>query len=82
MSKSDQKRMNFLISKNQLDEMTQLITSLNTTQSDFIREALKKHIERLKKQRLEEELVEGYKAKAKLNLKICKDFRYVDGENI
>ena len=82
MSKSDQKRMNFLMPKNQLDEMTQLITSLNTTQSDFIREALKRHIESLKKQRLEEELVEGYKAKAKLNLRISKDFRYVDGENI
>lgn len=82
MSKSDQKRMNFLMSNNQLDEMTQLRTSLNITQSDFIREALKKHIERLKKQRLEEELAEGYKAKAKLNLKISKDFRYVDGENI
>lgn len=82
MLKSDQKRMNFMMSKNQLDEMAHLITSLNMTQSDFIREALKKHIESLKKQRLEQELAEGYKAKAKLNLKICKDFKYVDGENI
>jgi hypothetical protein len=37
---------------------------------------------RIKKQRLEEELTEGYRAKAKLNLKISKDFKYVDGKNI
>ncbi len=27
-------------------------------------------------------LEEGYKAKAKLDMKICEEFRYVDGENI
>lgn len=68
--------------KNLINEMMQLIASLNITQSDFIREAIKKHIERIKKQRLEEELTEGYRAKAKLNLKISKDFKYVDGKNI
>lgn len=63
MSQLKQKRINFLMPKNLLNEMTQLIASLNITQSDFIREAIKKHIERIKKQRLEEELTEGYRAK-------------------
>ena len=35
-----------------------------------------------KKTELEKELEEGYKAKAKLNLKISDDFKHVDGENI
>ena len=82
MSQLKQKRINFLMPKNLINEMMQLIASLNITQSDFIREAIKKHIERIKKQRLEEELTEGYRAKAKLNLKISKDFKYVDGKNI
>ena len=32
--------------------------------------------------KLEKELMEGYKANAKLDLKICDDFKYVDSENI
>jgi len=35
---------------------------------------------KLEQERIERELIEGYKAKAKLNLKICEDFKFVDGE--
>ncbi|GAI25335.1 unnamed protein product, partial [marine sediment metagenome] len=37
---------------------------------------------KIEQEKLEMELAEGYKAKAKLNLKICEDFKFVDGENI
>jgi len=37
-------------------------------------------IKNIERQKLEENLKQGYKAKAELNKKICGDFKYVDGE--
>ena len=34
------------------------------------------------KEKLEKELIDQYKETAKLNLEICNEFKYVDGENI
>ncbi len=55
---------------------------LNTNFSEFVREATEERLERIEQERLEMELAEGYRVKAKLNLKICEDFKFVDGENI
>ena len=77
-----QKRMNFFIPLSLYQEINQIISPTNTSQSDFIRTALNERVNKLKKLQLEVELKDGYLAKAKLNLKICKDFEYVDEENI
>jgi len=82
MAAPEQKRMNFFIPSSLFEEIKRIISPTNTSQSDFIRTALNEYINKIKKQQLEGELKEGYLAKAKLNLKICKDFEYVDGENI
>lgn len=82
MAPQKQRRLNFFVSPLQFEEMQRIISPTKTSQSDFIRTALDEHIKKIYQQRLEEELKEGYLAKAKLNLKICEDFKYVDEENI
>ncbi len=82
MSTTTQKRMNFFIPSSLFEEIQRIISSAKTSQSDFARTALREHVDKIKKQKLEERLREGYLAKAKLNLKISKDFAYVDSENI
>lgn len=54
----------------------------NTDFSKFIRDAAREKVKKIEMQKLEEDLKQGYEAKAELNKKICKDFKYVDGENI
>ena len=65
-----------------LREVNSLTKKSKTDFSKFVREATKEYIINLKKAQLKKELEEGYKAKAKLNLKISEDFKYVDGEGI
>ncbi|HUU36979.1 MAG TPA: hypothetical protein VMW46_02100 [Candidatus Desulfaltia sp.] len=50
--------------------------------SHFIREAVDDYIARIKREKLEEELKQGYLAKSKLNIEICREFEPVDGENV
>lgn len=64
MAKPEQKRLNLFIPSPLFEEIKQIISPTNTSQSDFIRSALKEHIDRINKQRLEEKLEEGYKAMA------------------
>ncbi|MFO7979267.1 MAG: hypothetical protein R6V00_00355 [Candidatus Aminicenantes bacterium] len=54
----------------------------DTDFSNFIRDAAQEKVKKIEKQKLEESLKQGYKAKAELNKKICIDFKYVNGENI
>lgn len=53
----------------------------DTDFSNFIRDAAKEKVKNIERQKLEESLKQGYKAKAELNKKICRDFKYVNGEN-
>jgi len=54
----------------------------DTDFSKFVRDAAKEKVKNIERQKLEGNLKQGYKAKAELNKKICKDFKYVNGENI
>ncbi len=65
-----------------LKEINSVTKKSKTDFSKFVREATKEYVNNFKKAQLKKELEEGYKAKAKLNLKISEDFRYVDEENI
>jgi hypothetical protein len=55
---------------------------MNINFSYLVREATKEYIEKVKMEILKKELIEQGKDTAKLNLKICDDFKYADGENI
>jgi len=75
-------RKNINFPEDLLKEVNSLTKKSKTDFSKFVREATKEYVNTLKKEQLKKELEEGYKAKAKLNLKISEDFKYVDGENI
>jgi metal-responsive CopG/Arc/MetJ family transcriptional regulator len=55
---------------------------LNISFNKFVREATEEYLNIIKKKQLEQKLAQGYKEKAKLNLKISKEFKHVDGENV
>ena len=46
----------------------------------IVREATKEYLEKIKMETLKNALIEQCKDTAELNLEICNDFKYVDGE--
>ncbi len=55
---------------------------LNIDFSNFVRDAINEKLKRMEKLRLEKELEAGYLANADLDRTTCKDFKFVDAENI
>lgn len=76
------RRINFEMTPSKYSEMKKLMNEKGIKQSHFIRKALEEYIKKIKREKLEEELKEGYLTKAELNRKICKEFKHADGENI
>lgn len=75
-------RKNICFSNDIIEEATKITKELNINFSDIVREATKEYLNKIKKERLKEELIDQCKETAKLNLEICDEFKYVDGENI
>jgi hypothetical protein len=55
---------------------------LNIDFSSFVRDAINEKLKRMEKLRLEKELEAGYLANAELDRETCKDFKFIDAENI
>jgi len=55
---------------------------LNIDFSNFVRDAINEKLKKIEKLRLEKELEAGYLANADLDRETCKDFKFVDAENI
>lgn len=72
MAQLKQKRINFFMSSTQFREMEEIISPNEITQSNFIRKAIEERIEKAKKEQLEKELEEGYKAMAKEHKQFAK----------
>jgi len=75
-------RVNILLPDKLKEEVKKISKEQNTNFSYFVREATKEHLNRVKKEILKKELIEQCKETAKLNLEICDEFKYVDGENL
>ncbi|MBU4227215.1 hypothetical protein KJ813_02795 [bacterium] len=75
-------RKNICFPHNILEETKKISKEMNINFSYLVREATKEYIEKVKIEILKKELIEQCKDTAKLNLKICDDFKYADGENI
>jgi DNA-directed RNA polymerase specialized sigma subunit len=75
-------RKNICFPHNILEETKKISKEMNINFSYLVREATKEYIEKVKMEILKKELIEQGKDTAKLNLKICDDFKYADGENI
>lgn len=82
MAHMSKKRINFDLPYTKYSEIKQLMAEKDMKQTNFIREALEEYIKKIKREKLEEELKEGYLAKANLNRKICEEFKHADEENI
>ncbi|HCS48089.1 MAG: hypothetical protein A2V45_06500 [Candidatus Aminicenantes bacterium RBG_19FT_COMBO_58_17] len=82
MPRSQMRRINLDLSSIQYEEMTRLMAEKGMKLSHFIREAVDDYIAKIKREKLEEKLKQGYLAKSKLNIETCKEFEPVDGENI
>ena len=75
-------RVNILLPDKLKEEVKKISKEQNTNFSYFVREATKEHLNRVKKEILKKELIEQCKETAKLNLEVCDEFKYVDGENL
>lgn len=75
-------RVNICLPDKLKEEVKKISKDLNTNFSYFIREATKERLNRVKKEILKKELIEQCKETAKLNLEVCDEFKYVDGENL
>ena len=82
MPRSQMRRINLDLSSIQYEEMTRLMAEKGMKLSHFIREAVDDYIAKIKREKLEEKLKQGYLAKSKLTIETCKEFEPVDGENI
>jgi len=73
-------RKNICFSQDMIEETKKITKELNVNFSDIVREATKEYLEKVKTERLKKALIEQCEDTAKLNLEICNDFKYVDGE--
>jgi len=64
------------------EEVKKISKERNTNFSYFVRMATQEYLDRINKEKLEKELIDQCKETAKLNLEICDEFKYVDGESI
>lgn len=82
MPRTQMRRINLDLSSVQYEEITRLMAEKGMKLSHFIREAVNDYIAKIKREELEEKLKQGYLAKSKLNIEICREFEPVDGENV
>ena len=64
-----------------LKQAESVASELSTDRSKLIRSAVETFLEERAKNKLEEELAEGYRNFAALDLAIAKEFEYVDSED-
>ena len=75
-------KVNICLPNELKEEVKKISKKQKTNFSYFVREATKEHLNRIKKEILKKELIDQCKETAKLNLEICDEFKYVDGEDI
>jgi len=81
MPKTQMRRINLDLSSIQYEEVAKLMAEKGMKLSQFIREAVDDYIVKIEREKLDEQLRQGYLAKAKLNIKTCQEFEPIDGEN-
>jgi hypothetical protein len=64
------------------DDVFGVLSSFANRQDEFVPEAIQEKLERESRQHLKELLAEGYKATAKENLVLTKEFEAADLENL
>jgi len=75
-------RKNIIFPINIISRFEEENKKMNIDFSNFVRDAINEKLKRMEKLRLEKELEDGYLANADLDRATCKDFKFVDVENI
>jgi len=65
-----------------LERAERAASELATNRSRLIRLAVEQFLQALQRRELERQLAEGYRANAALDREICREFAYVDAENV
>lgn len=81
MSRTRMRRINLDLTSVQYEEMSRLMAEKDMKLSQFIREAVDEYIAKIEREKLEKELEKAYRAKAELNVEICREFEPIEGEN-
>jgi len=74
------KKLNFLAPESLVIKIGLLAKENKLTESDFIRQAIARHIEEMETKKFERELEEGYKANYDYYLNMDKEWQFADGE--
>lgn len=82
MNKVNMVRKNICFPNNLLSETKELTDKMDINFSSFVRKAMEEYIAKTKIELLKKELAEQGKETSKLNIEICEDFKYTDGEMI
>lgn len=75
-------RKNVCFPDHLLKETQEITNKLDINFSSFVRKAMEEYIEKVKMDLLKKDLIEQSQNTAQLNIEICEDFKFVDGENI
>ena len=75
-------RKNIIFPIDMISRFEEVNKKMNIDFSNFVRDAINEKLKRMEKLRLEKELEAGYMANADLDRATCKDFKFVDSENI
>jgi hypothetical protein len=82
MNKINMVRKNVCFPNNLLSETKELTDKMDINFSSFVRKAMEEYIAKIKIELLKKELAEQGRDTSKLNIEICEDFKYADGEMI
>jgi len=82
MPRTQMRRINLDLPSIQYEEMSKLMAEKGMKLSHLIREAVDDYIAKIQREKIEEELKQGYLAKSKLNIETCREFEPLDGENV
>jgi metal-responsive CopG/Arc/MetJ family transcriptional regulator len=72
------KKINFYASAELYNRTNQAAAELHSSLSEMIRKALEAYLERLATEKIEKELVEGYKANYAYDLKMNEEWKFAD----
>jgi CopG family transcriptional regulator/antitoxin EndoAI len=70
---SSTKRIMICLPSNLLEQVDEVVRELQGSRSQFVREAMRFYLMEQRRSRLREELIDGYRQMAKLNLQIARE---------
>lgn len=77
-SKTKKERLSFFVNQDLSKKIYRVSEQTNQTVSELARQALKEYLERIEKEKIEQELENGYKANYDYYLRFQEEWNYAD----